>query len=164
MSDEDKKNDVDVNNPPENKEGDDKHPETVPWNQYVGIKESLGSKLEAEKTKVSSLEEKLKNIIDPEEHDKIKKELEETKGKLNDATEKINASEARTLSEKRDKLVSGGVPEEKVKDMSDKELDAALIVLGSKKAPGPDLGGGGGSASSLEGSPMDLARRAYSTN
>ena len=52
-----------------NKEGDikpdkdGKYPEVVPWNQYVGIKESLGKKLDSERARATSLEEQLKKAL-----------------------------------------------------------------------------------------------------
>jgi len=54
---------------------DGKFPETVPWQKYVGIKEAWGKT----KEKVATLEEQLKQAVNPEEHNKIVKELEELK-------------------------------------------------------------------------------------
>jgi len=142
---------------------DGKYPEVVPWHQYVGIKESLGGKLDAEKAKVSSLEEKLKNVVDPEELKKVKEELDTTKTKLTETETELSTTKEKTLTEKRDTLTKRGIPEDKVKDMSEKELDAAFVVLQHSK-PSPDLGGGGGSGASLEGKPMDLARQAYASS
>lgn len=147
---------------------DDKYPEVVPWDKYVGVKEML-TKAKTQATelgeKVTSLEEKLKNAS-PEEAGKVKKELEDAKGELGTTKEKLQTTEEeltslkeKTLTEKRDILKKRGIPEDKVKDMSDKELTAAIMVLGHSK-PAPDLGGGGGSGG-LEGSPLELAQRAY---
>ncbi len=147
---------VDVVEP--DKEG--KHPETVSWSQYVGIKESLGGKLDAERTKVTSLEEKVKTAISTDEHNRVVGELTEAKTKLQETTDELNTSKEKTLTEKRGILTKRGIPEDSVKDMSVAELNAALVVLEHSK-PAPDLGSGGGSGK-LEGSPMELAQRAYS--
>jgi len=162
MSDEGVKNDVEEIQP----DKDGKYPETVPWSKYVGIKESLGKKVDAEKhnteterQKVTSLEEKLKGATSAEEFTKTKTELDETKGKLQTTEEELTNIKNQSLTEKRGTLTKRGIPEEKVKDMSGKELDAAIMALGHSK-PGADLGGGGGSGD-LRGSPMDLAVKAY---
>lgn len=141
------------------KEG--KYPEVVPWSKYVGIKESLGNKLEAEKTKVTGLEEKLKTAISTEDHEKIKKELEEANEKLKTASEELQGIKDKSASEKRELLVKRGVPEEKAKEMSEKEMDTVLGVLKEAK-PGADLSGGGGGAGILEGKgPIALAKLGY---
>jgi len=162
MSEEGDKNVVD--DPQPDKDG--KYPETVSWKQYVGTKESLGKKLEAErqstaseKQKVTSLEEKLKEATSAEEFTKVKTELDEVKGKLQTSEEELTTIKNQSLSEKRESLTKRGIPEEKTKDMSVKELDAAILALGHSK-PGADLGGGGGSGD-LKGSPMELAVKAY---
>lgn len=139
-----------------------KYPEVVPWSKYVGIKESLGNKLTAERTKVASLEERLKTVPSTDEFTKVKADLAEAKTKLQTTTDELNTTKNKTLSEKRGTLTKGGIPEAQTKDMTDKELDAALLVLGSRKPPSPDLGGGGGQSPIPKGtSPMELARRAY---
>ena len=120
-----------------------KFPETVPWNRYVGIKESLGRKIEAEKTKVQGLEEQLKTTVTAEEHKKVSEELTGTKKMLDDKTTELTTKVEATLSEKRATLVKRGVSEETAKGWSEKEIDAALTVEPPK--PKPDLGGGGGS-------------------
>lgn len=155
MSDEGAKTDVEEIQP----DKDGKYPETVSWSKYVGIKESLGKKLDTAKEQVTSLEERLKTAVSTDEHGKIKQELEETKTKLQQTSDELNTTKEQTLTEKRATLTKRGIPEDKVKDMSVKELDAALVVLEHSK-PSPDLGGGGG-ASPLVGSPMELAQRAY---
>ena len=155
MSDEDKQDVVEIQ---PDKEG--KYPETVPWKQYVGIKESLGKKLDSERTKVASLEEQLKKAASAEELSKTKKELEDTKAQAKKVEEELKTTKESSLAEKRATLVKRGVPEDEVKDMSDKELNILAKALGSVK-PKPDLGGGGGSGE-LKGSPMELAVRAYS--
>lgn len=126
---------------PADKEG--KYPEVVPWSKYVGIKESLGNKLETERQKVTSLEEKLKSAVSTEEHTKIKEELDSTKTKLQETSDVLKTTQEKTLTEKRDILVKRGVPEEKVKELSEKELDSVGVVLETLK-PKADLGGGGG--------------------
>lgn len=156
MSVEDKGKDEDVIQP----DKDGKHPDSVPWHQYVGTKESLGAKLDAERAKVSSLEEKLKAVPNADELERVKKELTEANDKLQKTSEELNTFRDKTLSEKRNTLIKRGIPEDKAKAMSEKELDGAFMVLEHSK-PGSDIGGGGGSGSSLTGSPRDLALRAY---
>ncbi len=141
---------------------DNKYPEVVPWSKYVGIKESLGNKLDAERAKVTSLEEKLNNAASTEELERVKGELKEATDKLQTTNEELNTTKEKTLTEKRSTLTKRGIPEDKVKDMSSEELTAAIVVLELSK-PNPDMGGGGGSGS-LEGSPLELAQRAYSSS
>jgi len=138
-----------------------KHPETVSWSQYVGIKEKF-NRVETEyKGKVGTLEEQLKVAVSTEEHNRIKAELEEASAKLKTTSEELQGIKDKSASEKREILVKRGVPEDKAKGMSEKEMDTVLGVLGTVTTPKPDLGGGGGSGS-LVGSPMELAQRAYS--
>ena len=139
---------------------DGKYPETVPWNKYVGIKESLGTKLESERAKVASLEEKLKTVPNQEEFDKIKQELEEVKGKYTQTTEELKTIKESSISEKRNTLKTKGVPEDSLKDKTEKELDAMLLVLGTV-TPKPDLGGGGGSSSLPIMVGIEMATKAY---
>lgn len=139
---------------------DGKHPETVPWSKYVGIKESLGGKLDAEKQKVSSLEEQIKKATSAEEVEALQKKVKEAEDKLKTTEEELTNLKNSSVAEKRASLTKRGIPEEKVKDMTAKELDAAIMALGHAK-PGADLGGGGGSGEALKGSPMELAVKAY---
>jgi hypothetical protein len=141
-------------------DADGKHPETVPWNKYVGIKESLGGKLEKAQEQVKDLEEKLRNAPNAEEFGKIKGELDTTKAKLTEVETELGKSKEKTVSELRETLKGKGVPAEKVDKMSEIELRAANDVLGDRK-PAPDLGSGGGSGE-LKGSHQELAKRAYS--
>lgn len=136
-----------------------KYPEVVPWSRYVGIKESLGKKLDAEKDKVSSLEEKLKSATNAEEHQKVVGELADANTKVQAATDELKTIKDGKLSELRDSLKNKGISEEDLKDMSEKELSTLAKVIGSYK-PKADLGSGGGSGE-LKGSPMELARQAY---
>lgn len=145
------------------------HPESVPWSRYVGIKEMLGNREEkfskAEtglKEQITGLEEKLKTTTSPEELTKVKEELETTKTKLTETSEELNTTKEKTLTEKRGILTKRGIPEDTIKDMSVKELDAALVAAEHIK-PGADLGGGGGSGA-LVGSPQELAQRAYASS
>jgi len=138
------------------------HPETVPWGQYVGIKESLGKKLDTATQKVGTLEEQLKGTISKEEHDKIKAELETTKTDAQKAADELKTSKDATLAEKRSALVKKGVAEDKVKGMSAEQMDGLLGVIATLK-PGADMGGGGGGGE-LKGSPMELARQAYGSS
>lgn len=126
------------------------HPETVPWNQYVGVKESLGKKIETATQKVENLEGQLTKAVKPEEHEKIKGELEEAKTKLTEAETKkqeaetkLTANLEKSLTEKRDILTKKGISEEEVKAMSEEQVDGAIKVLATYK-PKPDLDGGGG--------------------
>ncbi len=138
-----------------------KYPEVVPWSQYVGIKESLGHKLDTERAKVSSLEEKLKGAVNQEEFGKVKTELESTKTKLQTTETELTTTKENTLKEKRAILTGRGIPEDRVSKMSREEIEGALVVLQHSK-PGPDMGSGGGSGSTLVGTPQELARQAYS--
>ena len=145
----------DVDGGVKGKEGD-QHPETIPWKDYVGVKEAWGKS----KEKVVSLEEQLKKTTNPEELTKVKAELETTKTELQKTTDELKTTTEKTLTEKRAALVKKGVPEEKVKEMSAKELDIVDSVIGIK--PLADLGGGGGGGTVATGSPMEMARQAYS--
>lgn len=149
------KSDVDVVEP--DKEG--KHPETISWGQYVRTKETIGGKLDTERQKVQGLEEKLKTATSTDEFNRVKEELETTKTKLTESNEELKNTKEKTLTEKKGILTKRGIPEDKVKDLSVEELNASLMVLEHNK-PLPDLGGGGG-GNPLEGSPMELARKAY---
>lgn len=139
-----------------------KHPETVPWSKYVGIKESLGSKLDAEREKVKSLEEQLANAPNAEEFGKIKEELDTAKNQLQEKTTELTSYQQKTVTELKAELKKRGVSDEKVEKMSETEMRTVLGVLGDKK-PSPDMGGGGGSGE-LKGSPSDLARQAYESS
>jgi hypothetical protein len=150
----------------ENNEG--KHPETVPWSQYVGTKESLGSKLDAANAKVSSLEEQVKTAVKPEDHQKVVAELNTLKGQHETVSKELSTIKDASAAEKRGKLVTSGVPEDKVKSMSVAELDVALLTVNSLSGgklpiPKADLGSGS-STPPPAGSPMERARRAYSTS
>lgn len=126
------------------KEGD-KHPETVPWSQYVGVKEMLTKREAAEtelKTKVQSLEEQAKKAVNTEQHEGIKTELSEAKTKLQTATDELKTNKETALTEKRDILVKkGNVPEDEVKNMSEEQVNGAIKVLASFK-PKADMDGG----------------------
>uniref|UniRef100_A0A6M3KIZ6 Scaffolding protein n=1 Tax=viral metagenome TaxID=1070528 RepID=A0A6M3KIZ6_9ZZZZ len=139
MSEEGKENIVEEIQP----DATGKYPENVPWSQYVGIKESLGKKLDTERQKVTSLEEKLKGATSTEEVEKLKVQLTELGKKAEAATQELTTFKEQSLSERRATLVKRGIPEEKTKEMSGKELDAAFAVLEHIK-PNPDMGGGGG--------------------
>lgn len=121
---------------------DGKHPDNVSWSQYVGIKESLGGKLDKATKEVTDLKEQAKTTVSTEAHEKVATELEGTKRLLADKTTELDTKVAATLTEKRAALVTKGVPEEKVKEMSVEVIDAVLAVEMPK--PKSDLGGGGG--------------------
>lgn len=125
-------------------DADGKYPETVSWKQYVGIKESLGGKLDKATQKVTSLEEQIAKAPNLEEHSKLKTELEEAKTKLTTTETELTTSKEASLAEKRTALISKGIPEDKAKEFSGKEIDAMLGVLGEKTVPKPDMGGGQG--------------------
>jgi len=148
------------------KDSSGKYPETVSWSQYVAVKESLGRKLDSERNKAKSLEEQLKTTVKPEDYSKLKTELEETTKKFATVNTELTGIKDKSLSEKRSVLVKAGtMTEEETKQMSEKELDVALKVLGKKvsQTPGADLGGGGGSGATLAGlSILELATRGYS--
>lgn len=137
------------------------HPETVPWNQYVGVKEML-TKTETEAAvKVQHLEEQIKSAVSTDEFQKIKKELEDSQTNLTKVSEELKVSKEKSLTEKRDILKERGIPEEKLNAMSEEALTAVVGVLEQVKQPRPDLGGGGGKTEPT-GSPIELARQAYS--
>ena len=121
---------------------DGKHPETVSWSQYVGIKESLGGKLDKATKEVSDLKEQAKNTVSADDHKKVAEELTGTKKLLTDKTTELTAKVEATLTEKREALVKRGIPEDKVKTLSVEAIDAVLTIETPK--PKPDLGGGGG--------------------
>jgi uncharacterized protein YdcH (DUF465 family) len=145
------------------------HPESVPWNQYVGLKEKT-RKIETRLiTKVNSLEEQIKKAGtasgSSEEVTKLKTELDATKAELTKANDAIKAFNDKSLTDKRTAL-KGKIPEDKLVTMSDKELDAANLAIssmGNSPRPKPDMGSGGGSTP-LTGSPIELARQAYATS
>lgn len=136
------------------------HPESVTWTEYVGLKEKLSKSESRYKEQVQSLEEQVKKAPSAEEFEKTKKELDELKSKHEEVNKKLNEIVEKSLSEKRKTLIAKGVPEEKVKSMSEDSITATMEALGSY-TPKPDFGSGG-SAGGLVGSPIDLARQAYS--
>ena len=173
MSDEGNNDDVEKIIPdPEGKikpTEDGKYPEVVPWSKYVRIKEMLTKKEEQFaktenelKDKVTSLEEKLSKAGNPDEFQKVKGELEDVKSKLTQTEEELKTTKEKSLTEKRELLQKRGIPEDKVKAMSERELDAALVTLEYSK-PKSDMGSGSGS-NVPQGKPMDLARMAYESS
>jgi len=141
------------------KEG--KYPETVSWKQYVGIKESLGNKLSKANEKVTSLEEQLKKAPNTDEFNRISEELKTTKDKLQTTSTELETIKNKSVSEKRETLTKRGIPEDKVKSMSEIELNAAMVVLENIK-PGADMGGGGGGSVTLPlGDALGNAVEAY---
>lgn len=142
---------------------DGKYPETVSWGQYVGIKESLGKKLDTATQKVGTLEEQLKGAISAEEHNKIKAELETIKTTQQKSADEAKVALDASLKEKRDTLIKKGVAEDKIANMSLEQIDSLLLVAAGI-TPGADMGGGGGGSGELKGSPMELARQAYGSS
>lgn len=140
-----------------------KYPETVPWSQYVRTKETIGNKLNTERERVKALEEQLKTAVKPEDLKKVQDELNQAKADKQKTADELKAIKDSSISEKKAILVKQGIPEAEVKDMSEDALNAAVKVMGYSKPgmPRPDMGAGGG-AGELKGSPMELARQAYS--
>jgi len=138
------------------KEG--KFPETVKWSQYVGIKESLGKKLDSEKQKVASLEEQLKKAANPEEFTKTKDELDRVKSDHQKALDELKSIKDKSVGEKKEYLKSKGISVDELADATEKDLDILAKAIGEWK-PGADMGGGGGSGS-LPDNPMELFRQA----
>mgnify|MGYP001579135192 CR=1 FL=1 len=119
----------------------------------------------------------LKTAIKPEEHQKLvdeHKKLTDEVGGLRSkaqadqkAAEDIAKAKAETdkvakdkiLADKRTALVKAGLPEDKVKNLSEEGLSIAEMTMAVRK-PGADMGGGSG-GSSLTGSPYELAKLAY---
>ena len=144
-----------VDEPKADAEG--KHPESVSWTQYVGVKEKLGKQVEVGNKQVTDLKEQLKNTVTAEEHKKVSEELTGTKKMLEDKTIELNTKVEATISEKRAALVKRGVSEEKAKGLSEKEIDAVLTVEISK--PKADMGGGGGGEAPPKG--IDKVKRGF---
>ena len=65
----------------------------------------------------------------------------------------------KVLADKRSALIKAGLPEDKVKNLSEEGLSIAEMTITMRK-PGADMGGGSG-GSALVGSPYDLAKIAY---
>ncbi len=118
---------------------DGKFPETVPWQRYVGIKEAWGKT----KEKVATLEEQVKKAVNPEEHDKLKKELDELKQTHQKTSEELTGIKNKSVSEKKEFLKSKGIKDEELAGATEKDLDILARALGNIK-PKADLGSGGG--------------------
>jgi hypothetical protein len=148
------------------KEG--KYPQVVPYHKYVGIKEKF-TRVEKElNAKVSSLEEQVKKANPAElakvteELGKIKADLEAKTAEFTKVQGELDGMKNKSIADKKANLIKLGVKEETLKDMGDKEMDKVLEALASAKGkPKSDLGSGGGTGVPV-GSPMDLARQAYS--
>ena len=134
---------------PEPEVKDGKHPESVSWTQYIGVKEKLG-KTEERATKaetgfkeqIASLEEKAKTAVGAEEHKKVTDELGAANAKLKEAEDARKVASDKTVSERREALVKLGIPEAKVRDMPEETLNQLELVLAAVR-PKADLGGGG---------------------
>jgi len=116
---------------------------------------------------VSGLEEQLGKSANTEEFNKTKEELEKVKGELSGkeeefkkVKEELEGIKNQSVQEKKANLIKLGVSKEEIEALGDKELDSLLKVLAGFK-PKPDFGSGGGTSVPI-GSPMDLARQAYS--
>lgn len=145
---------------------DGKYPETVPWNKYVGIKESLGGKLTKAEEKAKGLEEQLKNAPNKEEHDKVTQQLVDKTTELEKITTELNQGKEKTANELREALKDNkAFTEEELGKMSEAELRAAVKAAGSKKTSLPDVSGGGGGGGVVpSGSPLKVARDAYASS
>ena len=119
------------------KEG--KLPEVISWQKYVGIKEAWGKT----KEKVATLEEQLKQAVNPEEHGKLKKELDELKQTHQKTSEELTGLKNKSVLEKKEFLKSRGIKDEILADATEKELDILAKAVGDIK-PKPDMSGGGG--------------------
>lgn len=147
---------------------DGKHPETVSWTQYVGLKEKLGKKervwSETEagyKQKVSSLEEQIKTAPSKEAHEALVNELKSLKDSHKVVSDELNTYKNQKLSEKRETLKSkGGFTDEEIAKMSEAEMNVALRVL-DKTKPKSDPGGGGGAPVSK--SPREAIKSGFDT-
>ena len=134
-----------------------KHPDSVPWDKYVGIKEAWGKS----KTKLSGLEEQLKGAVKPDDLTKVQSELVAEKAAHQTSLNELKNIREAGVKDLRTSLIGKGVPEADVNAMSEDALKAASKVLGYMK-PGADMGTGGGSVR-LTGNPMELARQAYAS-
>jgi len=137
-----------------------KFPETVSWSQYVGIKESLGGKLEAEREKVKNLEEQISKAIKQEDFEAVKQQLDEAKTSAQKVQDELKGVKDKSVEDKRNYLKSKGMVEADYADADETTLNAMIKVLDTFK-PKPDFGSGGGTGA-LQGSPMELARQGYS--
>ena len=135
------------------------HPESVSWTEHVGLKEKFNRTESKYKEQVTSLEEQLKIAPNAEEFGKTKEELEKIKGDFQKVSDELKVIKDSSLTEKREYLKAKGVPEDKVVNMSEESLVAAIGAIESYK-PKPDMSGGGG-GTVVKGNPMELARQAY---
>lgn len=143
------------------KEG--KFPKVVPWDRYVGIKESLGKKLTTAEDKVKSLEEQLSKAVKQDDFNAVQTELEKVKVEHQKVQDDMKAAKDKGIQEMRGKLKARGIPEDQYADAGEVALSAMIKVLDSYK-PRPDLDGAGGGSGTLQGvSPGELARRAYAS-
>lgn len=117
-----------------------KYPETVPYKDYVGVKESLGRKLDKATAKVTELEEQLKNAGSPEEVTKMREELNLTKTQLSTLQKAETERAEQALQARRDALKQF-VPEEKLKVMDASAIEVLEAALIAAK-PRPDNGDG----------------------
>jgi len=142
------------------KEGDSKkHPDSVPYHEYIGIKEKFNKTEDKYKEQVQSLEEKLKGSPSADELKRVTDELEALKSTHQTTLEELNKRVDASLAEKRTALKKI-LPDAKVETMSEQAITDVLQALGSYKAPLPDMGAGGGGGLPT-GSPMEMARMAY---
>jgi hypothetical protein len=147
----------------EGKDGEgSKHPETVSWSQYVGVKEKLGKEKSDLQTKITSLEEQVKSSVSPDKLVELQKAYDELKGKHDELDSKLTKETAERISTKRETLKTKGIPEEQWKDADESQLDLMLKTISAFK-PKADMGSGGGNVGSgaVSKNPQADAVRAY---
>ncbi len=140
----------------------------IPKEKYDGVLRKMGEKdteIQTLTGKLQTLEEQLKNAPNMEEFNRIKEELGTKTQELEAVKGELGKVTSQTADSLRASLVSRGIAEDKVKDMSVADLQKLADVIGSiptQQKPLPDMGIGGGSGVP-KGSPMELSRQAYSS-
>tara|TARA_R100001530_G_scaffold119827_1_gene87065 strand:- start:329 stop:763 length:435 start_codon:yes stop_codon:yes gene_type:complete len=110
----------------------------------------------------AALKAAAEKAIDPAVHEAVTQELKTLKDAQEAATKADTEAQAKILTDKRAALVKAGVDEEKVKTMPLELLEVLETSIGlSKRDPKMDMGAGGGSGA-LTGSPLEMAKQAYS--
>jgi len=127
--------------------GEGTQEKTVPLHEYVGIKEML-RKREVEVSslneQIKTLQEQTKGMVSPDDHKKVGDELQQAKTELGTALTELKDIREAELKAIRDGLVSAGVPEETVKDLTKEQLMLLTkgLEAGKKLVQKPDLGTG----------------------
>ena len=137
----------------------------VPKHQYVGLQAKFNKKEAEYQAKVSDLEKRVTGAVSAEEHNQVKAELETLKAEKAKADEANQQKALQELSSRKEALIKKGVPEADVKDLDDKSIALMEKTLGlGIGKPKPDLQGTGGGTAVPKGSPMELARMAYTSS